>query len=763
MRVDPTLVRSGQWWDYKIPPVIATAAIVLGAGAALDVRKLVHLVVFLVATVGVAAFGHVVNDLADIKTDALAGAPNRMAPLDRSARVAVLATTVVAGALPWLWLPHSVGVMALLGLEVALLVGYSVRPVRLKDRAAAGVVADALYAYVVPVLLSGATFTQVAQVRAPSASVVVAVSSWMLLMGLRGILWHQIADLAHDRRAGTRTLATRLGADRSGRVLGVLVVVELVSAAATLLALAADSGRWWLPVFGALYLLYRSFQLTVLWSEPLRPVTLKHAAGRVRFIGFVLLNEFIERWLPIAALVALAIRAPIGWLAVAAHLLLFENAVVEFVRRDLPMLPDALNRLAHERKARRQIRQVALARQRAASTGPAPVSDSQRSNCRWVFVVCGPEMHVMTLTTAVRHLRPLTRLEIWVVTDSTRNVRPIPTDGIDHLVDVRAPEHFDDHQASIWLKTGVHRHLPAGEWCYLDSDIIAVRPGIEAIFDQPRGMVGFVSDLPISANQVDRFSPWAMTCECSGHGETHSCSHLREQLRRRFDVEVPGEWVHWNGGVFRFGPDSADFLDMWNKRAVATFDWAEWRTRDQGALIATAWTLGEQDSPRLSEEFNFIVDLGNNDLCLDADRGWALHPSGPWHQARMLHLYTSRLEDPEWDLGRDVEAPVIRQTMVRVNRWRRFELGQAAVQAAKAATQAAGHSVRSATQAAGHSVTSASHSCKQAATKQYWSARTRLGVYWIRLKHQPQRLRPQRIRAGLARRFGGGEENCDAR
>src|SRR5690606_24862918 len=101
-----------------------------------------------------------------------------------------------------------------------------------------------------------------------------------------------------------------------------------------------------------------------------------------------------------------------------------------------------------------------------------------------------------------------------------------------------------------------HRHLPPGEWCYLDSDIIAIRPGVEAVFEHRAGPVAFASDLTISVNQVDRFSPWAMTCECAGHGEVHSCGHLREQLALRLGVDVPGTWVHWNGGVFVFGEDS---------------------------------------------------------------------------------------------------------------------------------------------------------------------------------------------------------------
>jgi hypothetical protein len=222
--------------------------------------------------------------------------------------------------------------------------------------------------------------------------------------------------------------------------------------------------------------------------------------------------------------------------------------------------------------------------------------------------------------------------------------------------------------------------------------------------------VAFASDLTIAANQVDRFSPWAMTCDCSGQGEDHSCEHLREELRRRLGVEVPGDWVHWNGGVFVFGPDSTEVMDTWNRIAVESFDWPEWRTRDQGALIATVWLHGLQDSPRLPSEFNFIADLGNSDLCLDPERGWALHPAGPWLRPRFMHLYTSRLEDPDWDISRDVEVPVIRQSTQRRVHFR-YETWREKV-------------------------------------------KVRLQILGIRARRLPSRLTPARVSASVRRRLG---------
>jgi hypothetical protein len=578
--------------------------------------------------------------------------------------------------------------------------------------------------------------------------VVVPVLAWAFLMGVRGIVSHQIDDLDNDRRADVDTLVRRVGPERAMAWASRLAVVELAAAAVAVAAVAVATRSAWIGIFAAAYLAWRTFQVWFLWEEPLLATALHDGEARLRLVGFVLLNEFVERWLPLAALVAVAIDRSAWWFVIGAYLIAFDNALVEFVSRDARTLPDAIERLALERRARRTIRRAASARRAMVAAGPSPVSDRERERRRWVFVVCGPEMHVRTLHTAVANLRPLTSLEIWVVTDAARNEIAIDTTGVDRVVEVRSPERFDDHQASIWLKTGLHRHVPEGEWCYLDTDVIAVAPGVEEVFDHRHAPIAFASDITIVQNQVDRFSPWAMNCECAGLGDDHSCDHLRQQLAARFDLDVPGDWLHWNGGVFVFGPDAAPFLDMWCERAVASFDWPEWRTRDQGALIATAWSLGLQDAPRLPSSFNFIADLGNGDLCLDPGRGWAAHPAGPWLRPRFMHLYTSPLEDPDWDLGRDVEEVVIRQSIVRTVRWRRGEQFAAAKRGVGQFRR-----ILDPTLTIYHPTWWAPTKAVRGA---WWATRERLGLYRLRLARLPRRLRPRRVAESLRRRRGMG-------
>ncbi len=93
----------------------------------------------------------------------------------------------------------------------------------------------------------------------------------------------------------------------------------------------------------------------------------------------------------------------------------------------------------------------------------------------FVFVVCGGEEHISTVNFSLVALRKQTDLSIIVVTDLKRNEL-----AIDHpsssVIDVDVPEKYDHHQASIFLKTGLHKFLPMndGLYCYLDTATVSI-------------------------------------------------------------------------------------------------------------------------------------------------------------------------------------------------------------------------------------------------------------------------------------------------
>jgi len=225
--------------------------------------------------------------------------------------------------------------------------------------------------------------------------------------------------------------------------------------------------------------------------------------------------------------------------------------------------------------------------------GKARVNPARRT---FVYAICG-DRHVERVNISLRFLKKFSRSNIVIVACRTSS-------RIDHdqVVHVAGEERLNDHQMGLMLKTSVHRFIsdPAAMACYLDTDVIAVSEEVDSIFAIGKRPFAFATD----HTDMQAFSSWAVPCGCKGA----RCDHLTETIRSTFHVTVDPNWRHWNGGVFVFSKNATPFLDCWNEFTRKTFDDAAWQTRDQGTLIAAAWKMKLQNTPRLDAKFNFIVD-----------------------------------------------------------------------------------------------------------------------------------------------------------
>lgn len=126
----------------------------------------------------------------------------------------------------------------------------------------------------------------------------------------------------------------------------------------------------------------------------------------------------------------------------------------------------------------------------------------------FVFVVCGAKENILTLNFSIKYLKRFSKNQILVVTDTSRNTTKIEHDNI---IDIKTPTHFDHHQASIFLKTRLHIIVDlSNNYCYLDSDVIALSPDVDNIFNYQYGPVTFAAD----HCKIDSFSPNAVNCIC---------------------------------------------------------------------------------------------------------------------------------------------------------------------------------------------------------------------------------------------------------
>lgn len=130
------------------------------------------------------------------------------------------------------------------------------------------------------------------------------------------------------------------------------------------------------------------------------------------------------------------------------------------------------------------------------------------------------------------------------------------------------------------------------------------------------------------------------------------CEHLGAAIQRKFALpDLASNWQHWNGGFFIFDDGSKPFLDRWHEWSIAIFLDPEFKTRDQGTLIATVWSMGLQAHPTLHVKWNFLLDYHSNHIRFDADRGAFSLKGGPFFRPEFVHVY-HHWNDQSWDLWR---------------------------------------------------------------------------------------------------------------
>jgi hypothetical protein len=117
-----------------------------------------------------------------------------------------------------------------------------------------------------------------------------------------------------------------------------------------------------------------------------------------------------------------------------------------------------------------------------------------------------------------------------------------------------------------------------------------------------------------------------------------------------FQIDVKDtNWQHWNGGLFLFNDASSAFLSMWHKLTLAAFELPNWKTRDQGTLIATVWKLGLENQPVLTKKWNFLADANNEHLTFEGKGTFNDGSSIYSFDVALIHIY-HRFGDETWDL-----------------------------------------------------------------------------------------------------------------
>ena len=329
-------LKAERWWDYKISPLLAIAYYMLSQAkpSVPPISALLHIGLFIIATIGIAGFGYLLNDLLDMEEDKKTHSRNLASQLSRFQLVLLLLLLLAIAWLPWLYLPLGWPGIILIGLEFALFALYSIPPIRLKEQGLPGVVADALYAHVVPLLVAWLTFAHLGGVATPSWFGWL-LGMWGLIVGLRHILHHQVYDLSRDRRAGVRTFVIRKGREKTKGLVFWVLGVEVLS----FCMLQAVMG-YHLPLVVIGFAIYITWQLiTVRYTWIQGGFYLSQRAGA---LGLLILSRFYEGWWPFLILISLTFQTPTYIGLVVLHLFLFRQTLITSIKNDVQNFPKVL-------------------------------------------------------------------------------------------------------------------------------------------------------------------------------------------------------------------------------------------------------------------------------------------------------------------------------------------------------------------------------------------------------------------------------------
>lgn len=196
----PALIRTSEWWTGKLPFQLGFIFYLLYASTTfLSLQELLPiLLAWFGAFFAIAGLGYFINDYFDQTEDQRAGKTNRVAKLSQKARVFWMLFLGIANILPWLYLGLSPTLTYLLSAQFIAFLLYSVPPIRLKRVPYLGMLLDALYAYLIPSLITLAVFSPLLNVFFNTVTKY-AFSVWILLVGFRNIVIHHLADAENDR------------------------------------------------------------------------------------------------------------------------------------------------------------------------------------------------------------------------------------------------------------------------------------------------------------------------------------------------------------------------------------------------------------------------------------------------------------------------------------------------------------------------------------------------------------------------------------
>ena len=313
--------RYSDWWEYKLIPLLSISYLTtVGIHQPLN-DALPRIGLLFAALIVGAIYVSVINDITDIREDAVAGKRNTMANINPWMQGAIVSFCLLFGAYVIFLLYPDTPSMIFGGLTYLVFTLYSVEPFRLKKRGIWGVFCDASGAHLFPSLVMANNLMFFFGYKTDFV-LIIAIGVWAFMYGMRGILWHQFTDRDNDIKSGINTYAVGKTAQKFKSAEIVIFFVEILALIIMLLRLAN------LYVFAGLffYCIFLALRRYVLNYKVFIILVQKDTDHQI------VMNEYYFVFLPLSLLLSNAVSFKYGWVIILLHLILFPKKIASVVR-----------------------------------------------------------------------------------------------------------------------------------------------------------------------------------------------------------------------------------------------------------------------------------------------------------------------------------------------------------------------------------------------------------------------------------------------
>ena len=314
---------------YKFSLIFTGIYCVLFFGESFNNKIFFYLFISILTAIGISGIGYILNDIKDYRQDIIAKKRNLFIEKNLFTSILIVIFCLTASILPWFYLPFTKISFYLLLLEIILFIVYAIPPFRLKERGIFGVICDALYAQVIPFFLAFYTFSLLGKELELKILYTIIGILWLLLVGIRNIIYHQIEDYENDIKSETKTFVTKIGKEKVyQKIFPFLFFFEILFFTFNLYFLNVN--HYFLITIYCVYFItitllrYREKQTNFGKNNVL--------ISKSDFINKKVLNEFYEIHLPIISLLYFSFQNHHFIWLLCFHLVFFSSIYINYIK-----------------------------------------------------------------------------------------------------------------------------------------------------------------------------------------------------------------------------------------------------------------------------------------------------------------------------------------------------------------------------------------------------------------------------------------------